>query len=1175
MFVSFVSFSQEKRLALVIGNSSYDKGELKNPVNDAKLIARTLDSLGFDVIEAYDLETRRSFLEVINEFGDKRDSVDVGFVYYAGHGVQIKGENFLLPIKENFSSENEVVDFGVSVQRIMQYLENKTDQVNILVLDACRDNPFESNWKTTRSLKNDGLAKIPPPTGSLIAFSTDAGKTAADGGGDNSVYTKSLAKNMLLEDVNVDQVFRNVRTEVLNSTNGEQRPVEFTQLTGQEFFLNPGNYEDEFEAIEIILDKSDGGELNALSILEPILKETPNNLRAIVYKARIYMRLKEYSKSLEEFDKAINIDSANPIIYYYRTGVYENTEDFDKALLDYNKLVELVPEDPDYYYYRGQFYENYLQDFNKALLDYGKAIELKSEDPDLYFARAILFQNNLEQYDKALTDYYKIEKINPYYPYLYNNIAGIYVNYFKAYLKALEYYTKSIELSPIDPTAYRNRADLYSINLKDNDKALLDYNKVVELAPEDSESYYHRGLFYENYLQDYDKALLDYDKAIEHNPGDPDIYFVRAYLYRNYFSKPEKALENYFKVVELRPNHQSVYNNIANIYRFYIKDYQNALKYYTKSLVLSPNNPLTYRNRGELYSEKLEDFDKALIDYNSAVELAPEDADAYYYRGQFHNNYLKNYNKALLDYNKAIELNSTDLDYYFARANVYEEIDEHNKTIENYLKVLELDPNNYAAFNNVGLIYNYEIKDFDKSLEYYTKSIELSPNDPLAYQNRGQLYSENLKDNDKALLDYNKVVELAPEDSESYYYRGEFYRNHLQDHDKALLDYNKAIELNPEDPKLFFANGFLYAEINKQNKALENYLKVVELDTTYLNIYNNIALVYENYIKDYTKAIEYYTKNIELSSSEPIAYINRANLYSKKLEDTEKALSDYNKAIELAPKDSDFYFYRGEFYEDYFQDHDQALLDYNKAIELNPQDAALFFNRTTVYENLQQYDLAIKDYYKTIEIDSGYAYTSYKYIGKLYWENLDNLDLAEEYLTKSINLNNEAETFQLRGLVYQAKGEYNKALTDLNKAIELEPENKDLYYYRLNYYVVIKDQDAAIKEAKHTIEQDRDDPQGYYVLALIYNESESYFKALTYLTTSIEKLDKGGYIIISLDGKGLVELLELYKFRADIFKKLGGLDMLCEDYNTALELTQKGSENRKEIEALIQENCSD
>ena len=126
------------------------------------------------------------------------------------------------------------------MQRVLRYLESTREkQLNFIVLDACRDNPFESNWNKTRSIKKGGgLAKIPPPTGSLIAFSTDHGQTAADGDGENSLYSKALAEKLLEENVSIEQVFKNVRTEVLKLSGNTQSPVEESKLTGDVFYLN-------------------------------------------------------------------------------------------------------------------------------------------------------------------------------------------------------------------------------------------------------------------------------------------------------------------------------------------------------------------------------------------------------------------------------------------------------------------------------------------------------------------------------------------------------------------------------------------------------------------------------------------------------------------------------------------------------------------------------------------------------------------------------------------------------------------------------------------------------------------------------------------------------------------------------------------------------------------------
>ena len=230
---------KERRIALVIGNANYDKGTLENPVNDATLIAESLKKLDFEVLLHTNIANEDAMLDAIKDFGRKRKNYEIGFVYYAGHGVQLNNQNYLLPTKEVFEFEEDVEDNAVSMQRVLRYLEaSREGQLNFVVLDACRDNPFESNWNKTRSLKGGGLAKTPPPQGSLIAYSTDHGQTAADGNGENSMYSKALASNLLVKGISIEQVFKNVRTEVLKLSKNKQSPVEESKLTGEVFYMN-------------------------------------------------------------------------------------------------------------------------------------------------------------------------------------------------------------------------------------------------------------------------------------------------------------------------------------------------------------------------------------------------------------------------------------------------------------------------------------------------------------------------------------------------------------------------------------------------------------------------------------------------------------------------------------------------------------------------------------------------------------------------------------------------------------------------------------------------------------------------------------------------------------------------------------------------------------------------
>lgn len=224
----------EKRLALIIGNADYPgSNKLGNPVNDANDMAAALKKLGFDVVQYTNLNNR-SMREAINVFGDKLRDYQVGLFYYAGHGVQSKGRNYLVPLDAKPESENEIEYDCLLADRILTKMEDARTRTNIVVLDACRNSPFERSWQ--RGGGDNGLATMDAPIGSVIAYATAPGKTAADGNGRNGLYTAALLKALQLPNQTIIQLFQQVRAEVLKQSNNKQLPWESTSLTGDFYF---------------------------------------------------------------------------------------------------------------------------------------------------------------------------------------------------------------------------------------------------------------------------------------------------------------------------------------------------------------------------------------------------------------------------------------------------------------------------------------------------------------------------------------------------------------------------------------------------------------------------------------------------------------------------------------------------------------------------------------------------------------------------------------------------------------------------------------------------------------------------------------------------------------------------------------------------------------------------
>jgi uncharacterized caspase-like protein len=241
LLVSEPAFA-EKRVALVLGNSNYQNvAPLANPVNDSAKIASTLKDAGFDVVDSRrDLpaaETRRA----LRDFADRARDADIAVVYYAGHGIEVDGGNYLIPVDARLERDTDIYDEGLSLDRILIAIE-PAKKLRLVILDACRDNPFSRTMKRTVASRaiGQGLAKVEPTSPNvLIAYSAKAGSTAADGDGQNSPFTAALSHHLTKPGLDVRRAFGFVRDEVLKTTGNRQEPFVYGSLGGEDVPLVP------------------------------------------------------------------------------------------------------------------------------------------------------------------------------------------------------------------------------------------------------------------------------------------------------------------------------------------------------------------------------------------------------------------------------------------------------------------------------------------------------------------------------------------------------------------------------------------------------------------------------------------------------------------------------------------------------------------------------------------------------------------------------------------------------------------------------------------------------------------------------------------------------------------------------------------------------------------------
>jgi uncharacterized protein (TIGR02145 family) len=306
---SSTSVPAQKKMALIIGNGNYNSSVLGNPENDARAMEKVLKRLGFIVFK-YENLNQGQMKRAIDEFGLQLKNNDVGLFYYAGHGIQSNGYNFLVPTDAQLMTEKQVEYDCVQADRVLAIMEGSGTTLNIIILDACRNNPFERSW--TRSSTGRGLAFMNAPGGTLIAYSTAPGSTASDGSGKNSPYTSAILESIEIPNITITQMFQNVARILSQKTARQQVPWISSSLTGDFYFNTSQNVLPNLPNDSKVPDTEDKNKIsaeNSKSIKENI-KSIPSNIDS----SRVASNKPSNSENLK--NEVINSPGAPNVEYF-------------------------------------------------------------------------------------------------------------------------------------------------------------------------------------------------------------------------------------------------------------------------------------------------------------------------------------------------------------------------------------------------------------------------------------------------------------------------------------------------------------------------------------------------------------------------------------------------------------------------------------------------------------------------------------------------------------------------------------------------------------------------------------------------------------------------------------------------------------------------------------------
>lgn len=660
---STASPTNGNRFALVLGNGAYTNAPvLKNPTNDAADMAASLGKLGFNVAHDINLNQRKmKFL--IREFVRKLKDGGQGLFYFAGHGVQLRGRNYLIPVDADIQSEADVEDQGVDVNFLMGLMDEAGNGLNVIILDACRNNPFARSFRATTR----GLAQLDAPTGTLIAYATAPGQVASDGAERNGAYTAELLQQLSVPGLPVEELMKRVRANLMRKTNGQQIPWESSSLVG-DFVINRPSAADAAKAANLAalatppaIEQEFWDSIKASADPEDFrayLKEFPtgphapiarNNVRRLdiakndggrpgptasgrtgdtpastpsasrdskIQRSYDLWRAGDYEESINLATQAITAEPNTADGYLIRGTARLFRLELAPALLDFNEVLRWQPKNALALRWRAMTYRGLNLD-SLAQKDLAIVEQLTNTPVEAWeFEARGYARYQKSSYDAALSDFTQAIKLDPQYlvAYVFRDAA----RWFKdTSISVFPDIAEAIRINPKFAGAYLYRGLLTYIESAKRQQSIDDFSAAIKLAPNALLAYRFRAQQY-GMLEKHDLAIKDFSAAIR--LGSESDLPARARSYSK-IGNHANAIEDYSAYIRYAPAEKGTYSERARVY-LKVNDPQSALRDYNEYIRLDPKYYQGYEERAKLYRQ-LNRIPEAEADERKAKELKP------------------------------------------------------------------------------------------------------------------------------------------------------------------------------------------------------------------------------------------------------------------------------------------------------------------------------------------------------------------------------------------------------------------------------------------------------------------------------------------------------------------------------------------------------------------------